>query len=104
MANTTTTADLVPSLVRTWVPIVVGGAISWVATHGIQVSTQVQGALVTVMTAAIIAVYYTVVRLLEQKWPQAGLLLGSTSQPSYGAAAAPTAAVVHPPVEPPAGS
>lgn len=100
--STSTSADVVPSLVRTWVPVVVGGFISWAATQSIQVSDQVQGALVTVLTSAIIAVYYTVVRLLEQKWPFMGLLLGSTSQPTYGTTpvATVTAAVVKPP-EPP---
>jgi hypothetical protein len=97
-------SDLVPSLVRTWVPVVVGGFISWAATQGIQISTGAQGALIVVLTSAIIAVYYTVVRLLEQKWPAAGLFLGSATQPSYNAPSAPgSPAAVPPPREPPTG-
>lgn len=102
-----TSADLVTSLVRTWVPILVGGVISWAATEGITVSGPDQGALITVLTSVIIAVYYTVVRIAEQKWPVLSVLLGSTSQPTYapppppaGPAAAPAA--MEPPGVPPA--
>jgi len=95
-------SDLIPSLVRTWVPVAVGGVISWLATQNLQVSGGTQDALATLLTSVVIALYYTVARVLEQKWPALGLLLGSTKQPAYGSTApqSPSAAV-EAPVDPP---
>jgi hypothetical protein len=39
--------------------------------------------LTTAVTALVTGVYYVAARLLEQRWPAAGVLLGSRRQPAY---------------------
>lgn len=76
-------SNLLLSLIRTWVPIGVGALISWLASLGIDVDTQTKGSLVIAMTALITGLYYTLVRLLERRYPQLGFLLGTPVQPVY---------------------
>lgn len=72
-----------PALIRTYVPIVVGALISFLATYNVNVDSTVQAGLVLGLTGLLQAAYYAVVSLLETRWPLAGLLLGSTARPSY---------------------
>jgi uncharacterized membrane protein YfcA len=70
--------DLLVSLRRTLVPMVVG------LVGGSFLAGFVDpDALDKVVTGAVTAVYYLVVRLLESKAPVFGLLLGSRKQPVY---------------------
>ena len=70
--------DLLVSLRRTLVPMIVGlVAGSFLAGY---VNPD---ALDEVVTGAVTAVYYLVIRLLESKMPVFGLLLGSKKQPVY---------------------
>lgn len=78
---------LIPSLIRTYVPVVVGSLVAWLISLGVAVDTSLQVGLVTALTGILIAVYYTVVRVLERKWPALSVLLGSSQIP---AAYAPT--------------
>lgn len=75
--------DFVISLVRTYVPIFVGSFVAYLATKGIELDAQTSASLVVFLTGTIIAVYYGVVRLVEKRFPQAGILLGSTKTPEY---------------------
>jgi hypothetical protein len=77
--------DTLTGLIRTWVPIAVGAALSWLATNGLQLDKETQTATIVAATGAIQALYYTLVRLLENKFPQVGWLLGSAKTPSYSA-------------------
>jgi hypothetical protein len=77
--------DTLIGLIRTWVPIAVGAAISWLATNGLELDKETQAATIVAATGAIQALYYTVVRLLENQFPQIGWLLGSAKTPSYSA-------------------
>lgn len=70
--------DLLVSLRRTLVPMIVGlVAGSFLAGY---VNPD---ALDEVVTGAVTAVYYLVVRVLESKVPAFGVLLGSRKQPVY---------------------
>ena len=70
--------DLLVSLRRTLVPMIVGlVAGSFLAGY---VNPD---ALDEVVSGAVTAVYYLVVRLLESKVPAFGVLLGSRKQPVY---------------------
>lgn len=75
--------DLLTSLIRTYVPLIVGGAIAWLSTKGIDIDENTKIQLVSGLTSLISAVYYTLVRLLESKWAVFGLLLGSQKTPKY---------------------
>ena len=70
-------------LIRTWVPIAVGGVFSWLATQGLALDGETQAGAIVALTGVTQAVYYTLVRLLEQQWPAAGWLLGKASAPTY---------------------
>jgi hypothetical protein len=72
-----TPGTLGPNLIRTYVPVVVGSGISWLISHGIQVTTPTKAALIALLTSTLIAGYYTVLRVLEERWPSIGLLLGA---------------------------
>lgn len=76
-------SDAIVSLIRTYVPVAVGALIAWFLTLGLELDPETEAGLVTGFTGLIIAVYYTLVRLLEQRWPWVGALLGSTRQPQY---------------------
>jgi uncharacterized membrane protein YfcA len=70
--------DLLVSLRRTLVPMIVG------LVAGSFLSGYVNpDALDEVVTGAVTAVYYLVIRLLESKVPAFGVLLGSKKQPVY---------------------
>lgn len=76
--------NFITSLVRTYTPIIVGSILSFLAVkYGFAVDTDVQNQLVAGLTGVVIAAYYLVARLLERKFPQFGVLLGSTQKPVY---------------------
>jgi hypothetical protein len=86
--QTTTSAaaappNLVMSLIRTWVPIIVGALISWLTNLGLHVNDELRGGMTILLTALFIGVYYTVVRVLERQFPALGMLLGTARQPLY---------------------
>jgi hypothetical protein len=70
--------DIAHSLVRTLVPIIVGAISASVV--GPYVDLQ---ALDDLLAGLIAGGYYTVVRLLETRWPGLSILLGSRRQPMY---------------------
>lgn len=76
-------SDFVTSLVRTYVPIIVGAVVSFLATKGINVEPEAAAGLTAFLTAVISGAYYLVVRLLESKYPAFGKLLGSSKKPEY---------------------
>ena len=67
-------SDFVISQVRTWAPIIVGALISWGVLPE-DLSTEAALAL----SGGIMGAYYLVVRLLEEKWPVFGWLLGKAT-------------------------
>lgn len=76
----------VASLIRTIVPVVAGAVISWLAMVNLNIDTEGQTALASLLTALLTGGYYIVVRLIETKVPQVGWLLGLAKTPdSYTA-------------------
>ena len=69
------------SLIRTYAPILVGAFASWLLTVGLDIDSETQAGLVIFLTGLLQAVYYTVVRVLEQKFPGIGVLLGAAKSP-----------------------
>ena len=70
--------DLLVSIRRTVVPIVVGVlSASFLSPH------VDLGALTHVVSGVVSAVYYVVVRLVEGRNPAFGVLLGAQKQPTY---------------------
>ena len=77
-------SDAIVSLIRTWVPVGVGAALSWLLTLGVELDPDAQAGLIAGLTGVVIATYYGLVRLLERKWPVFGVFLGTRRQPEYG--------------------
>lgn len=76
--------SFVTSLIRTYVPIAVGGFIAWLATLGLQLDAETQTSLIVFLTGISQALYYLVARWIERKFPQIGtVLLGSSKAPVY---------------------
>jgi len=68
------------SAVRTITPIVVGYIVALLIKAGIHVTSM---QVMTVLGPVSSAVYYLVVRAIEQKFPKAGMLLGHPAAPEY---------------------
>lgn len=75
--------DFIASLIRTFVPIGVGGVISWLTLEGVEVDAETQTALVVGLTGLLQAGYYAAVRIVALKWPAIEVLLGTARQPEY---------------------
>lgn len=84
------------SVVRTWVPSILGGAFAWLATRGFTLDDDTRNALIAAGTVASIMGWYLVARLAEQygarkrwRWLQVagGLMLGIPKPPEYAPAA-----------------
>lgn len=73
--------DYIFSLIRTWTPIAAGQVAAWLALINIQLDGDSKLALSSFLGGVLSAVYYAVVRLIEQKWPGAGVLLGVAKSP-----------------------
>ena len=75
-----TDPDLLISLRRTLVPVVVGFLLSQAARAGFDIpADQLTGVLEALVTGG----YYAVVRIAEQYAPGLGVLLGASRQPRY---------------------
>ena len=76
--------NLFVSLIRTYVPIAVGAFLTYLAINfNVVVDAGTSLGLTTAFTGLVMAVYYTLARFLESRWPWFGVLLGSTRQPAY---------------------
>ncbi len=79
-----TTKDLGSSIVRTFVAVGVGTAISYLARKtGVIFDGPTADGVVQAFTAAVIGGYYALVRLLESKSKVFGWFLGLAKQPKY---------------------
>ncbi len=79
-----TTKDLGSSLLRTWVTLIVGAFVTWLARRlHIVLDADSSQALVIGMTAVFSGAYYTLMRPLESKFKVFGWFLGLAKQPKY---------------------
>lgn len=76
-------SNLVVSWIRTVVPVIVGGLVTWLVRQGWLADASVQQPLTEVVMVAVTGVYYFVARTLETWWPGFGWLLGVPKAPVY---------------------
>lgn len=76
-------SNFVTSLIRTYVPIAVGAVLSWLAVRGFELDQNATEGLVIFLTGVLQAAYYFVVRWLETRYPQFGVLLGKAREIKY---------------------
>lgn len=80
--------DFFASLIRTYVPIAVAAVVTWLANVGVVLPDDASVQLSSFLGGLAGALYYTVVRWLEQRHPALGKLLGVDKQPTYDTPAA----------------
>lgn len=80
MSETKTVNDMLKSIIRTFVPVVVGLILSALAQIGIEIEA---AALAGLVDALFVGGYYAIVRFLESKSANLGWLLGLPSPPHY---------------------
>lgn len=79
-------SDFVIGQIRTWVPIGVGALIGLLVSSGVldpDAAAETQASLVVGITAMCQGVYYTLVRVLAERWGWIGALLGYNKKPAY---------------------
>lgn len=76
--------DAIIALIRTVVPTLVGAFTAWLASLGLSLDPETNAALIVALTGIFSGAYYTVVRLLAEKYPWVNWLLGYNATPSYG--------------------
>jgi hypothetical protein len=70
------------NLIRTYVPVAIGALIAWLATLGVSIDNATSAGFVAGLTGLATALYYTLVRVAESRWPKLGVLLGVPRAPS----------------------
>ena len=81
-------SDFVIAQIRTYVPMLVGFLVTWLVAANIldpDTSVTFQAGRVSALTALLSGLYYFLVRLLAEKWPGVGILLGVNKAPEYEA-------------------
>lgn len=76
----TTDRDLELQVRRTLVPVVAGVIVARAARYGFDIPVD---ALVGVLEAVAIGIYYVVLSALERRFPKVGVLLGALAIPTY---------------------
>ena len=73
------------SIIRTFVPVLVGQIMTWTATNGIlDTEGSISSLLITVLTLFFTTAYYAIVRLCEVYLsPKFGWLIGYAKRPVY---------------------
>lgn len=75
-----TVRDYLASIVRTVVPTVVGLLLALAAKTGLQLDP---GTVSMLVDALAVGAYHAGVRVLENRWPSFGVMLGWRAQPHY---------------------
>lgn len=75
--------DFITSLIRTYVPIIIGSVAAWLTAKGITIDSTAIAGLTAFLSGLFSAVYYVVVRLIERKYSRAGILLGRAKEIHY---------------------
>lgn len=75
--------DKAISLIRTWIPALIGALVGFLASKGIELDPDAVAAGTAFMSAVFTGLYYALARWLESRWPKLGWLLGNPKQPEY---------------------
>lgn len=71
----------IAGLIRTVVPAIVGALATWLLSFGLDVGPDAYAGLTAFLGLVFTGLYYVVVRLIEDRVPQAGWLLGLAKSP-----------------------
>lgn len=77
-------SDFVVSAIRTYAPIAVGLALTFLAREaGVVVDTDTEAGLTAGLVGLLSAAWYALARWLESRWPALGWMLGAPKAPTY---------------------
>ena len=79
-------SDFIIAQIRTYTPMIVGFLVNWLVAVNVldpDAAIGVTAGLVAAGTAIFGGLYYFIVRLLAEKWPGVGVLLGYNKAPAY---------------------
>jgi hypothetical protein len=77
--------DFVIAQIRTWVPVAIGAALTYLAAKlGVVIDEDISGQVAAVAVTIVTGVYYLLVSALARKWSAFGWLLGYAKAPTYG--------------------
>lgn len=71
----------IAGLIRTVVPAIVGALAAWLVSLGLELPEEAYTGLTAALGLLFTGVYYAVVRLIEERVPQVGWLLGLAKSP-----------------------
>lgn len=74
-------STFIASFIRTVVPIIIGSLGAWLTKFGLDLDPAAYDGLGIWLTLIFSSIYYAVVRLLEEKFPQIGWFLGLAKSP-----------------------
>ncbi|MFD5864346.1 hypothetical protein ACFWGP_05305 [Agromyces sp. NPDC127015] len=74
---------LIIQIIRTAVPYLVGLAVTWLASIGLNLDPDITAAAAAQLTVLVGSLYYLAVAWLERKWRWFGWLLGVARKPVY---------------------
>lgn len=78
--------DKVLGFIRTYIPYGISALLAWLLLNtGLDLTGEVQVALVTLTVALVTNAYYLLIRLVESRWPWVGVFLGWPKAPEYQA-------------------
>lgn len=78
-----TMSDTLKSVIRTFVPAVVGLILSGFTMAGVEIDPELEAQVTVLVDGLFIGAYYSLIRWLENKAPSFGWFLGLPSKPSY---------------------
>lgn len=71
----------IAGLIRTVVPALVGALATWLLSLGLELPEEAYAGLIAGMGLLFTGIYYAIVRLIEERVPQVGWLLGLAKSP-----------------------
>lgn len=83
MADDLSPSPFKTSVIRTVVPFVVGWVVTFLVARGFAVDDGTKTQITSAVTVLVGALYYVIIRLLEQVKPKVGVLLGAAKPPAY---------------------
>lgn len=75
--------DKIIGAIRTFVPTVVGTFVLFLSARGLELDAAAIAGLEAFVSGVAVSIYYLIVRLISERFPQVEWLLGANKKPKY---------------------